>query len=122
MIIREECRAHGIAMAERQKRAGRSLSMGDRESQYASSALVDRAENQDNRDYNNEASGNSDYCGCHTEGQVLLTKNGGRSSPIGFGAGAVDGRDTDSDVEAYLSNHSVADEYRDAGRVIEYNV
>ena len=49
---------------------------------------------------------------------MLLTENGGDSSSSELGAVEIDGRNTDSDVGAYLANRKVAAEYRGAGRAI----
>ena len=77
-----------------------------------------RMETKDNRDYNDEESDNPDYYGAHSEGQVLLTGNGDDSPPNGFGTETIDGRHTDSDVEAYLPNRIAPSEYQGAKRTI----
>ena len=50
---------------------------------------------------------------------MLFGGNGDNGSPSGLGIEEIDGRRTDSDVEAYLANRIIAEEYRDAERAID---
>ena len=77
-----------------------------------------RGGNRDNRDYNDEELDNLDYYGGRSEGQVFLAENGDGSAPSELETEAINGRNTDSDVEAYLGNRREAGEYRDAVRTI----
>ena len=50
--------------------------------------------------------------------QVLFPENGGNGPESASGIEEIDGWRADSDVEAYIANRSVSDEYRDAERAI----
>ena len=49
---------------------------------------------------------------------MLLPENGDNCSSCELGIEEIDGVRTESDVDAYLENRSVAGEYSDAGRAI----
>ena len=55
-------------------------------------------------------------------GQLLLPGNGDNGSSCELDIKAIDGRHTDSDVEAYIANRIVEGEYRDAERAMECDV
>ena len=72
-----------------------------------------QGETQDNREYNDEESDNLGYYGGHSGGKALLTENGDSSPQSGLETDAIDGWNTDSDVDATLANHIESAEYRD---------
>ena len=107
-------------MAETEETApDRAFPIRNRPNQYVNRYTGDQDGNQDNRDYNDEEADNPDYYGDRSEGQVLLTENGGNSSSSELETEEIGGQNTDSDVEAYLAHRSVAHEYRAAQRAIE---
>ena len=58
----------------------------------------------------------------HSQGQINFASNGDNDSSIELGLDDIDGWNTDTEVEEYLSNHSAADEYSDAGRAGGFDV
>ena len=98
--------------------ADRAFQRTNRPNQYVRCAVGDQDGGKDSRDYNDGESGNPDYYGDLSEGQVLLTENGDSSSPSELATDAIDVRNTDSDGEEYLANRSLSGEYRDAERAI----
>ena len=77
---------------------------------------------QDNRDYDEDESDNSDYPWDHSSGHVLLTENGDNCASRELEIEEMDGRHADSDVDAYLANRSVSGEYRAARRSVGCDV
>ena len=111
--------AHVENYNERNRRndTDRTFPRRNRPNQYVDCAVWGTwgwCENEDNRDYNDEESDNPDYYWGHEEGRSLLEENGGIIPPIELEDEAIDGRRTDSDVDAYLANSRVPNEYRDA--------
>ena len=71
---------------------------------------------EDNEGYFDEDWYNSDYQQCRPLGQVNFTGGDNNYSSCEIEFGDVEGRNKDSEVGGYLSNHSVANEYRDSER------
>ena len=64
----------------------------------------------DNGRYFDEDRDNSDYKGSHSQSQVNFTENGNSDSPSDLEFDEIEGRHADSDVDAYLANHTAASE------------
>ena len=77
---------------------------------------------QDTRDYDDRESDNPDYRVDLSHGPVLLAIRGDNGSSSVLGIEEIDGRRTDTDVEAYLANHIISGEYLGAEREIERDV
>ena len=77
---------------------------------------------EDNGGYCEGDRDNSDYQRDHAQGQVNLAESGDNDSPIELELDEDDGRNNDGEVEAYLVNHRVADEYHDAERAGDCDV
>ena len=77
---------------------------------------------EDNADYFEGDRDNFDYEGDHSQGEVNFAANGDNYSSSALALDEIGRRNTDTDVEAYLSNRIVADEYRDAERAEDCDV
>ena len=115
MVVSVACSRSGITMGEIGGLAPTAHSRGEIDQIDMLDVLLGTGgDNKDNRRYIDEESDNPDYYWGHEEGRSLLEENGGIIPPIELEDEAIDGRRTDSDVDAYLANSRVPNEYRDA--------
>ena len=98
----------------------RTFPRRNRPNRYVNCSVCDQdGGGQDNLDYNDAESYIPDYYGDRSQGRALMTENGANSPRSELETEALDGRHTDSDVEAYLGNRIASGEYRGAKRTIE---
>ena len=109
---------------DRRNGAGRTFQLTNRYDQRrVNFAFGDEVGGEEyNGEYFEEDQDNIDYQRGHSHGQVNFAANGDNDSPSELELDEIDWRGTDGEVEAHLSNRSVAEEYRNAERAGDCDV